>query len=225
MLRQPWFSRVFPFAIYILFILIHDLLSKVLDPVPLATHLIALTYPLRILAVTAALAWFWKTYDELTGERFKTRDLLYALTIGVLVFVLWIQMDWDFAVMGDRDAYNPRTLPGSWFYLFVSIRLFGAAVVVPIFEELFWRSFILRYIINPNFTAVKLGAFTWPSFLISAALFGTEHNLWLAGIMAGLLYNLLLYKTRSLWMCILAHGVTNLLLGIYVLMTGQWAFW
>ena len=225
MTRQPWFARVLPFAVYMLFILVHDLLGKALPPGPLADHLIALTYPIRILGVMAALAWFWSSYDELQEDRFNARDLLYAVGIGVLVFVLWIHMDWDFAVMGDRDAYNPRTLPGPWFYLFIAVRLFGAAMVVPVFEEIFWRSFILRYIINPNFTAVRLGAFTWPSFLISAALFGTEHNLWLAGITAGLLYNLLLYKTRSIWMCIIAHGITNLMLGIYVLMTGEWAFW
>ena len=47
----------------------------------------------------------------------------------------------------------------------------------------------------------------------------------ISGMMAGALYNLLLYKTRRLWPCILAHGVTNLLLGVHVLVTQEWQWW
>jgi CAAX prenyl protease-like protein len=61
--------------------------------------------------------------------------------------------------------------------------------------------------------------------LICAVLFGLEHNLILAGIMAGVAYSLLLYWTKSIYQCILAHAVTNLVLGIYVLQTGYWQFW
>ncbi|GBC60711.1 CPBP family intramembrane metalloprotease [Desulfonema ishimotonii] len=225
MTKEPWFGRVLPFGIYMLFILIHDLLLKVLPQGSVTDHLLAFTYPVRIIAVMIALAVFWKSYDEIRRERFEAGKLLTALGAGVLVFVLWISMDWEFAVMGEQDAYDPRTLPGNWAYAFIAVRLFGASVVVPVFEEIFWRSFILRYIVNPDFTTVRIGAFTWSSFLISALLFGAEHNLWLAGIVAGLLYNLLLYRTRHLSYCIIAHGVTNFLLGVYVLQTGHWQFW
>jgi CAAX prenyl protease-like protein len=92
-------------------------------------------------------------------------------------------------------------------------------------EELFWRSWLLRYIISQDFKSVEIGRFTLPSFLIGTVMFGLEHNLWLAGIMAGALYSLLLYRTKSLAQCIVAHAVTNLLLGIYVLQTGKWYFW
>jgi CAAX prenyl protease-like protein len=92
-------------------------------------------------------------------------------------------------------------------------------------EELFWRSFLLRYLIQPDFRRVPLGTFTWSSFIISVALFGVEHNQWFAGIVAGLLYTLLLYRSRSLSSCILAHAVTNFLLGMYVLITQEWQYW
>jgi membrane protease YdiL (CAAX protease family) len=29
-------------------------------------------------------------------------------------------------------------------------------------------------------------------------------------------------RTRSLWACVVAHGVTNLLLGLYVVYSGDW---
>lgn len=229
MTRAPWFPRVLPFALYMAFILIHDLLRQVLpEGSALSEHLITLTYPLRTVVVIAALWWFRKAYDELRWEKGDgpvLRPLLEALAVGVLVFVLWIQMDWKWATMGGGEAYDPTVLPPAGFWAFIAVRLFGASVVVAIFEELFWRSFILRYIINSDFTKVPIGAFTWPSFLISAALFGTEHHLWLAGIMAGLFYNLLLYRTKHLFYPVLAHGITNFCLGIYVMTTGNWQFW
>src|SRR5438094_8129287 len=69
------------------------------------------------------------------------------------------------------------------------------------------------------------GTFTWISFLITSGLFAAEHAQWLVGLMAGIAYNLLWYRTRSLKACILAHGVTNLGLAVWVLATGQWNFW
>jgi uncharacterized protein len=69
---------------------------------------------------------------------------------------------------------------------------------------------------------LPLGCLPPISFIVTVVLFGSEHTLWLAGMMAGAIYNLLLYKTRRLWPCILAHGVTNLLLGVHVLVTQEW---
>ncbi len=223
--KYPWLTRALPFAVYMLFIVIHDLLNYVLPEHISVIYLTPLTYTLKIMVVGVLLIVFWKTYDELRQFRFKFLPFILAAAVGVIVFILWINMGWDFAIMGAPEFYNPRNLPSSFYYLFIGVRLFGAAVVVPIFEELFWRSLIIRYIIHPDFRSVRIGAFSWASFLISAALFGSAHHFWLAGIMAGLIYNLLLYRTRNLWYCIIAHGVTNLILGLYVIRTGNWIFW
>ena len=110
-------------------------------------------------------------------------------------------------------------------FFLAGIRIFGASVVVPIMEELFWRSFLIRWIVNTRFESVPLGTFTVGSFLITVVLFGLEHNLWLAGMMAGAAYNLLLYRTGRIWPCILAHGLTNFLLGVHVLVTQEWQWW
>jgi CAAX prenyl protease-like protein len=98
-------------------------------------------------------------------------------------------------------------------------------LVVPLMEELFWRSFLLRYLIDQNFESVPVGSFTWPSFLVTTVLFGLEHHFLVAGMLAGAIYSLLLYRTRSLAQCVLAHAVTNLALAGYVLYTGNWYFW
>lgn len=229
--RAPWFPRVLPFTLYMAFIAVGSGISflgnhySVLKSFDGYDHFIL--YPLKAIIVGVSLAVLWRRYDELDFQWLRhAGTLLSAVVVGVLVFILWINMDWSFATAGTPEGFNPRDpanpLPA---WLIIAFRLIGAAVVVPIFEELFWRSFILRYLINPDFTRVPVGAFTWMSFAASSVLFGLEHHLWLAGIMAGVFYNALLYRTKSLAACILAHGVTNLLLGLYVLKTGNWQFW
>jgi CAAX prenyl protease-like protein len=58
-----------------------------------------------------------------------------------------------------------------------------------------------------------------------AFLFGLEHHRIIVGIIAGLLYGLLLIWQKKLKGVIIAHSVTNLGLGIYILITGSWMFW
>jgi CAAX prenyl protease-like protein len=135
-------------------------------------------------------------------------------------------MDWTFSVWGSSRGYNPSLLPGDALQIVMtSFRVFGAVLVVPLMEELFWRSFLIRYIVDSDFEKVPLGRFTWVSFLLTVVLFGLEHHFILAGMMAGIIYNIILYRTRSLAQCVLAHAVTNLAIAVYVLMTGKWYFW
>jgi CAAX prenyl protease-like protein len=223
--QKPGFKRILPFATYMLFILAADLLKPLMPEGVLADNFTAFFYPVKIFAVALMLVLFWKSYDELRLDQLKVLHIIGALLTGSVVFLLWINMDWDFATLGSSEIYDPGVLPEKGYYAFISARMAGTALVVPVFEEIFWRSFVLRYIINQNFTSVKIGTFTWMSFLISSLLFGSEHHLWLAGIMAGVFYNLLLYWSRSIFACIIAHGTTNLLLGIYVIRTGNWQFW
>ena len=223
--QHPGFKKALPFAVYMFFILVSDLLKPLVPAGMIADNFTAIIYPIKILSVTGVLIYYWRSYDELRTESLTTLNILGAIITGIIVFVLWINMDWDFATMGSHEGYDPRNLPENTYYAFLAVRLAGAALIVPIFEEIFWRSFVLRYIIDQDFMKIKIGTFTWMSFILSSLLFGSEHNLWLAGIMAGILYNLLLYRSKSIYACIIAHGVTNLLLGIYVIRTGNWQFW
>ena len=72
---------------------------------------------------------------------------------------------------------------------------------------------------------MRIGTYSLFSFLIGAILFGLEHHLVAAGVMAGMAYSLLLYRTKSLAQCVFSHAVTNFVLALYVLKTGQWQFW
>jgi CAAX prenyl protease-like protein len=184
-------------------------------------------YPVKTVAVAATLLFFRSRYVELRWrDLFSFTRTFLSILIGIAVFVLWIHMDWPFATFGQPAGFNPTIIEDNFLRTFVvASRLTGAVVVVPVMEELFWRSFLIRYVVSEDFMKRPIGYFTWFSFILTTVLFGFEHNLWLAGMMAGAAYNLLLYYTKSISQCVAAHAVTNLCLGLYVLNTGTWKFW
>jgi len=184
-------------------------------------------YPIKIMMVLGLLLFFWPSYQELQRPIMTNgKEAALAVGVGLVVYILWVRMDWSWAVQGEVTGYNPFQEGATAGYILAGIRIFGAAVIVPLMEELFWRSFLIRWIINPDaFEKVPLGLFSIGSFAATVILFGLEHNLWLAGMMAGAIYNGLLYRTRRLWPCIIAHATTNLTLGIHVLITQEWQWW
>jgi CAAX prenyl protease-like protein len=183
-------------------------------------------YAVRTAVVVASLVYFWPAYRELRNPLCANwREGLLVVVVGVAVYVAWVRMDWPWAMQGQSTGYNPFQAGANAGLILAGIRLFGAAAVVPLMEELFWRSFLIRYLVASPFTAVRLGTFTPLSFGATVVLFGLEHHLWLAGMMAGAAYNLLLIKTGRLWPCVLAHAITNLMLGLHVLVTAEWYWW
>lgn len=222
-------SRILPFALFMAFIggeeFLRFLIGKGMVNTPQTTFLFL--YPFRAVTVGLVLILLQKEYEEINPhDLFRFRDTLLSIGTGIVVFILWINMSWTFGAAGPPIGYDPTVVSENFTRNFlIGTRLMGAAVVVPIMEELFWRSFLLRYIINPDIERVSIGRFSWGSFLIGSVLFGLEHHYIIAGIMAGAAYSLLLYRTRSLLQCILAHAITNFALGVYVLQTARWEFW
>ncbi len=217
LLEKPWFPYVLPFALFLLltepgrfFPSLNPFLS------------IAKTF------IVGALLWFWRhkyVADFSSGLSF--REFLEALCCGLLVLLIWIVPEGYLFQLKQSSTFDPYGL-GESKYAFIgllAVRLIGSSIVVPVMEELFWRSFLLRYLIHQDFRSVPMGTFSWFSFMAVAILFGLEHNRIIVGIIAGLLYGFLLIRQKKLKGVILAHGITNLGLGIYVLVTGNWMFW
>lgn len=222
-------ARVLPFAVFMAFIGLEEGLVFLRDRGLLVFDDAARLwlYPLKIIVTLLVLLFFYRRYQELSWRDLgRYRQTFFALLLGLLVFILWINMNWSLPFGGKNQGFNPGLIDavGARYFL-ISMRLFGAVLVVPLMEELFWRSFLLRYLIDPDFEKVELGRFSWFSCLATVLLFGLEHHLFYAGLMAGLFYSLLLYRSRSLAQCVLAHAVTNLALGLYVLNTNHWQFW
>jgi CAAX prenyl protease-like protein len=220
MFNRPAWLRILPFAAYLLFIVIGDVMERLGAPAAAMRWL----YPAKIALVAFLLALFWRHYSELRQFRLPLPAALTALATGVAVLVLWVGLDAGWMIVGSPSGYDPRS-SGQVDWLLVSIRIAGAALVVPVMEELFWRSFLMRWVATPDFESVEPSQVGLKSFVITVLLFGFEHNLWLAGIVAGAAYSVLYMRHRNLWSPILAHAVTNGLLGVWVVRTGNWSYW
>ena len=105
------------------------------------------------------------------------------------------------------------------------VRLAGSAFVIAVIEEYFWRGFLYRWLIHADFRKVSLREFDLRAFLIMVALFGVEHDRWFVGALAGAAFGGLVLWTGRLWPAILAHVLTNFVLGLYVLGYGDYGFW
>jgi len=217
LMKKPWFPYVLPFALFLL----------LTGPVRYFPAWSPFLYIAKTIIV-AALLWFWRhAYAADLSHRLSAPEWLTAFFCGLLALVIWIVPEEYLFKLGQHSGFDPYALGGSTAAAgaLIAVRLIGAAVVVPVMEELFWRAFLMRYLINPDFRSVPMGAFSWLSFMGVTILFGLEHHRVVVGIAVGLLYNLLLIRQKNLKGVILAHAVTNLGLGIYVLITGSWVFW
>lgn len=182
-------------------------------------------YPLRVLAGLSCL-WIFRDYYR----RWTWSWSWSAAGVGVAVFVAWIGLDWLLMSNGDENGLFAQRLwdgPGTAQALaWLAFRVVGAVIVAPLIEELAFRAYLPRRLMSADFERIPIGRMSWLAFLISSALFGLLHGQrWLAGILAGMAYAALLCRRGRISEAVLAHSVTNLLLAIYVLSTGEWALW
>jgi CAAX prenyl protease-like protein len=166
---------------------------------------------------------------------FRVRHWAGSLFLGAAVFALWIAPDvlfpgyrghWLFSnsITGSVASGIPENVRGDAAVLLV--RGLRASLIVPIVEELFWRAWLMRWLISPDFSKIPLGAYSAQAFWIVAVLFASEHGpYWDVGLATGALYNWWMIRTRSLGDLILTHGITNACLSAYVVAVGKWEYW
>lgn len=151
-----------------------------------------------------------------------------SVVVGLLVFAAWVGIDMmvPYPHLGNRVGFNPNELQTQLGRVaFLAIRFYGLVLVVPVMEELLWRSFLLRYVTNEDFLSVPIGVFSLSAFGVMVALSAAAHPEWLAAIVASAAYGLWVRHTRSLFAAIVAHSVTNCALGVYVVVTHSWKYW
>jgi len=181
-----------------------------------------LLYVPKTIYVGAVILWYARALPTLVPK---------APTISVLVgiagVVLWVGLDpWLVHYEQPLIGRSPFQLyPAGEAWALFGVRIFGIAVVVPIMEELFWRGFLMRWLIKEDFTTVPIGTYTPLSFFVTTAFFAVEHGPeWPLGAIVGLLYGAWFIRTKSLGSVMLAHGMTNFLLALYCLRTDDWHF-
>jgi uncharacterized protein len=245
--RHPWLLFVLPFAVYMLVGSLEPLPPKVdaaagAEP-PAASSLgiryehYPIVYTAKI-ALTIAAMWF-----VAPGYGFRFRISPLAVVVGVVGVALWIWicslhlepkllgplgLGWIVG-SGERPAYNPleqlATTP-LLAYGFLAIRFLGLAVIVPIIEEFFLRGFVMRFATQEKWWEVPFGTASWTAIAVGTIVPMLMHpgELLAAAVWFSLVTWLML-RTKNIWDCVAAHAVTNLLLGIYVVVFHQWQLW
>jgi CAAX prenyl protease-like protein len=187
------------------------------------------SYVAKTLVVPVLLWAFWNSYTKI-----RWTHAMLGVVVGVIGLVQWVGMEkilLHFFPTYPRfsvEVFDPtKAIASDWArYWFIAIRWAGASLVVPVMEELFWRDYAWRTIIAPNdFKLAEVGEWDPSAFFLVPLIFAAVHVQWLTAIVWALMIGLLLVKTKSLGACIIAHGVTNFLLGAYVLCTKDWYFW
>lgn len=216
----PTWRYVTPFVVFMVLLI-------TAGQIPLAP---AIELPLRfaILAAVCAICW--------PGEiQLRLRAPLFTIAVALGIFLIWIAPDalitgyrslpfFSNALVGHVHSSLPSAALRSPWVLFW--RTARAVLIVPVVEELFWRGWLMRWLIDRDFSRIPLGAYAVGAFWITALLFASEHGpYWDVGLIAGLAYNALLIRTKSLADCMLAHAITNGLLSWYVIATAQWQYW
>jgi CAAX prenyl protease-like protein len=219
--EHPAVPYVAPFAVFLLCLLIAGRTT-----IPQPWESVAWV---GVVAVTIALT----SRQLVAGLRLSSGVM--SVLVGVGVFLLWVAPDalvpgwresWVFqnSITGHvKISIAPAELASP---LVLWLRVVRAVVLVPILEELFWRGWLPRWIQDTEFERIPPGTFTAFAFIVTAVLFAAEHGpFWEVGLLAGLVYNWWMWRTKSLGDLVLAHAVTNACLAGYVVLTQQWQFW
>jgi CAAX prenyl protease-like protein len=185
---------------------------------------------MRLVLPAVALALCWRRLP-----RFRVERPAGSLLVGAAVFVVWVAPDlllpgwrshWVFQnpVLGRLSISMPAESLRDPLDLI--LRVLRATTVVAMAEEIFWRGWLMRWLIHEDFEPVPIGAWQLRAFLVTAVLFAVEHGpYWEVGLAAGLIYNWWAVRSKSVGDLMLAHGVTNAALSLFVILTRRWEYW
>ena len=225
--KSPVWVRVLPFAVFLALTGMQDKFGD------------SGRFWIYLLKTLVGAGMIWALRPDIPEMRWKWS--WPAVTVGVAVCGVWVGLDGLYPRLSElmsrvglgsgsnaAGAWNPHLCFGqgsslAWF--FVLVRVAGSSLVVPVLEEVFFRSFIYRYLVKADFLSVPLGVFKAHAFLLTSLVFALEHQEWLAGILCGLAYQGLVCWKGRLGDAIAAHALTNFLLGCWVVWKGAWGFW
>lgn len=129
-----------------------------------------------------------------------------------------------------REGFDPAVFdhPAAYWTSLI-FRFLRAAVVVALVEEIFWRGFLMRFLLDRDgdYWKVPFGKPAWISFVVVTLLFVLAHAP--IDYLGALIYGSLTYGvavwTKSLLACVVMHGVANAAMGLYALEYGKLGLW
>ncbi|MHC4672802.1 MAG: CAAX prenyl protease-related protein [Planctomycetota bacterium] len=209
--KQPDIIMMGPFMLYLLLLGLNDRVPESYMPVTIAIRGIGALWLVWLFRRHLAAGW-------VAGQHFFNGIAVGSKSLGGGL-LNWFELS---------EVSDPRVNIStfSWRAQMV-LRITVACTAVPVVEEIFWRGFLLRALINwDRFETIPLGTFTWFSFLATSLLSVLEHpDNWAVSILCWFVYNALMYWKKSILFLIITHGITNLALYIYVIVAQDWLFW
>ncbi len=215
-----WMPYVLPMGIFMAVTTLEGVVPRAAYP---------FIYLFKILLVGVALGYCAPRWRHEFQATWMTAGL--GLLVGLFGVVMWIVVDrWTphLAFLGARTALNPFTAitDPALRVGFIALRLVGMALLVPVMEEVFWRSFVHRFVMDPDaWQTLRIGIGSPLAVGVGSVAFGVSHPEWLAASVFALLMIGLCRATGNLFASTVAHAVTNLMLALYVLQTGSWVYW
>jgi uncharacterized protein len=227
--QQHWVTFLLPLLVY--------MLVGSLEPTPMASGGQAIypwLYGAKIALTVAAVAFVWPGY-----RKFPVRFTLLGIVVGAVGGPLWIELcvlHWEQTYLlplldrcglawmigaGDRPAFNPfdpmNHLPATWAWAFLAVRFLGLVAVVPLIEEFFLRGFVMRFVVDRDWWDMPFGKANALAIVLGTAVPMLMHpGELLAALMWFSMITWLMLRTRNIWDCVVAHAITNLILGAYV---------
>jgi len=238
--RHRWLIFTLPMAVYMLVGSLEpspgELGGKRLGlAIPYSAY--PLIYTAKIALTLVAMALVMPGYRQ-----FRRPPGLLAVFAGAVGIVVWVglcdlsnlvgltQLLGQLLGGGRRTEFDPLkelAATPAWAWAFLAIRFFGLVVVVPVMEEFFLRGFLMRLVVDQDWWKVPFGDVNAAAVAVSIVVPVLMHQPaeYLAAAAWFGMITWLMVRTRNPWDCVLAHAVTNLLLGIYVVTWKHWELW
>jgi len=197
-------------------------------------------YPLQCV-VCLALMIIWRRHYRFAP--WSGRAMAWAIALAIVGIGVWLLPSavyasgkvtgeaWRWLGIVERtDGFDPYAGSDQFVALIVAMRFVRLVIVVPLVEEIFWRGFLMRALVEseaPSFDRVAFGTFGWRSVIVTTVLFAAVHQPadWVPALVFGSLMAWLTVRCKSLGACVLMHAVANLILGIYVIKSELWGLW
>jgi len=202
-------------APYAAFLLLVELQGRSAGAAPLL-------FVARVALPALLLVWFWRrgAYPELRSYRADRRTLL-DLAAGAAIAALWAAPYLLWPSLPRGAAFDQELLGEGERVLTLGVRLIGFALVTPFVEELFVRSFLLRFaevFDRGDFRSEPIARFTLRSFVVTVLWFTFTHAPWewWVALPTGVAFNAWLYWRREIGACVVAHAAANALIWAFV---------
>ena len=240
-------AHVVPFGVFMVFLMLSQFVGEAMlwehDNAPWYRHWPEqLFYPIQVVVTLVTLCFFWQHYDLTWSKKVWIGVIAGLVGIGFWLLPTTLYDYWGMTEKPDgffekltglaprKEGFDPYVFESTSAQVFsVVMRIFRAVVIVSLVEEIFWRGFLMRFLLDMDgdYWKVRFGKPAWISFIVVTLAFMIAHAPvdYLGAVIYGSLTYGVAVWTRSLLACVVMHGVANATMAVYALHYGKLGLW